>query len=192
MRSLSGPTVAVLNASVLSVIQLVRMDFPSATIALNSSNRDVVFAGVTYRGASGLGEVSPVEDSPGEIKGIQFAMSGVSSESIALALADSPIVQGTPTEIRLAIISAAGAVLDAPLDFSGRLDTMSIEENGDTCTIAVTAESNAVDLLRGVSLTTSNADQQFLFPGDRAFEYVNPQSGQSIVWPTKQYYIDSR
>jgi hypothetical protein len=192
MRSLSVGTIAALSAPVLRIVQLVLMQFPSVTVALASSNFDVVYGGVTYRGAAGLGTISPIDDSPGEIKGLQLQMSGVSSEYLALALADSPEVQGAPITIRLAILSEAGAVLEAPIDWTGYADTMPIEEDAETCTITLTAESSAVDLLHGNALTTSNADQQFLYPGDRAFEYLVSQANVPIVWPTKQYYIASR
>jgi hypothetical protein len=192
MRALSGPVVAALSAPVLTIIQLIYLGFPGLPVALNSSNRDVAFGGTIYRGAAGLGTISQIEDSPGEIKGLQFEISGVPIENLALALADATVVQGAGVFIRLAIMDSDGVVLDAPLDWSGRLDTMSIQEDGETCSVSATAESSAVDLLRGNTLTTSNADQQFLYPGDRAFEWVIPQEGVPIVWPTKQYYIDSR
>ncbi|MNL18358.1 hypothetical protein D3C87_1395010 [compost metagenome] len=66
---------------------------------------------------------------------------------------------------------------------------MSIQEDGETCGIAVTAESSAVDLLRGSPMTYSNVDQQALYPGDRAFEYLNSQIGKPIVWAGKQWLI---
>ena len=192
MRMLSGPAVTAIGGRVLSVAQLIYMEFPGFPIALCSANRDIVYAGNTYRGAAGLGSIAAIDDSPGEVKGIQLEMSGVPIENIALALDDADIVQGTPIAIRLAILSAAGQVLDAPLDWLGRLDTMSIQENGDTCSIAVTAESTAVDLLRGNALTTSDADQRSLHPGDRAFEYIISQANVPIVWPTKQLFIAMR
>ncbi|CAA2107620.1 hypothetical protein [Variovorax paradoxus] len=191
MRIIAGPALAAMSAAQLAIAQLVYMGFPGLPIALNNWNLPLVYGGVTYMGAAGLGSISPIEDSPGEIKGLQFEMSGVPIENLALALADSTIVQGTPISIRLAIVSGA-QVLDAPLDWTGLIDTMSIQEDGNTCSIAVTAESTAVDLLRGTSLTTSDADQRFLYPGDRAFEYIVSQANVPIVWPTKQYYIDSR
>jgi len=192
MRTLSGGVVSALNESVVYLAQLVAMQFPSVLVALSTSTRDIVFGGVTYRGAAGLGTINQIEDSPGEIKGLQLEMSGVPSEYLALALSDATVVQGASLTIRLAILNAAGQVLDAPIDWVGRLDTMSIEEDGDTCTVGVTAESSAVDLLRGNALTTSDSDQRFLYPGDLAFQYVIPQQNVPIVWPTKQYYIDSR
>jgi hypothetical protein len=192
MRALAAPVIAELNKAELTIVQLIVMQFPSLTVALNSSNRDVFFDGVTYLGAAGLGKISEIEDSPGEIKGLQFEMSGVPTNNIALALSESNVVQGAVTVIRLAILNSAGQVLDAPIDWSGRLDTMTIQEDGGTCSIGATAESSAVDLLRGNSLTTSNADQQFLYPGDRAFEYVVSQASQPVVWPTKQLFMAMR
>jgi len=189
MKTLTGSAAAALSASVLFMVPLVYMQFPGFPVALNASNRDIDFAGVTYRGAAGLGSISPIDDSPGEIKGLQLTMSGVSTEYISLALDDANIVQGALLTIRLAILSEAGAVLDAPIDWLGRLDAMSIEEDGDTCTISVNAESTAVDLLRGSPLTYSNVDQQSLYPGDRAFEYVLSQANKPIVWAGKQWLL---
>lgn len=189
MKSLSAPVVAALSAPVLSIAQLVYMDFPGLPVGLNSMNRPLTWDGVTYMGSAGLGSVSAIDDSPGEIKGLQFTMSGVPTEYLALALDDAAIVQGSRVTIRLAILDAAGQVVDAPIDWDGRLDTMNIDEDGDTCTIAVTAESSAVDLLRGTPLTYSDVDQKSLYPGDRAFEYVIPQANKPIVWAGKQWLL---
>lgn len=188
MRSFSAATVAALGGAELSIVQLVYMGFAGFPVAMAEANFDIEFAGVTYRGAAGLGTISPINDAPGEIKGLQFAMSGVPVENIALALSDASIVQGAPVVIRLAIMSG-GILLDAPVDWAGRLDTMSIQEDGDTCTIAVTAESSAVDLLHGSPLTYSHVDQQALYPGDMAFEYVLPQANKPIVWAGKQWLL---
>jgi len=193
VRSVSPSFAAALAGQAPQVAQLVAMYFPSGPVALNSMNRPLDFGGVTYRGAAGLGEINQIENSTGtEIKGLQLTMSGLAAEMMALALADATVVQGVRLVIRLALTGSDGFIIDAPVDWDGYLDTMSIDADGETCTISVTAESSAVDLLRGNSMTTSNADQQALYPGDRALEYIVSQSGVPVVWPTKQYYIDSR
>lgn len=189
MRSLSGPAVAALGQPTVPLVQLVLLSF-SPPIALNTSNWDLTFGGVVYKGAYGIGSISEIEDSPGEIKGLQFTLSGVDSANISLAMDDAAVVQGTPVTIRTAVLDGSTyQIVDAPIEWSGTLDTMSIVEDGDTCTIQVTAESSAVDLLRGSALTYSNADQQALYPGDRAFEYVLPQSNSPFVWPSRDWFI---
>jgi hypothetical protein len=80
------------------------------------------------------------------------------------------------------------AVLDAETEWSGLGDTMTLTEDGDQCTVSATAESSAVDLLRGIPLTYTDADQQTLHPGDSAFQFVNQQAEQPIVWPDKAYF----
>lgn len=189
MRSLDPSAVAALSAKTLGLATLVHMAFPTA-IRLASANVDIQAPSGLYRGAGALGQISQIDDSPGEIKGLNFALSGVPSEYIALALDDAGIVQGTPVTIRTAIFDGETyALCDEPIVWTGRLDTMSIEEDGDTCTIAATAESTAVDLLRGNPLTYSDADQKMLYPGDRAFEYLVGQINKPIVWPDKMWFI---
>jgi hypothetical protein len=190
VKTYSAPVLAALAAGDVVVVQLVELQFPSGTVALNTSNWNLVWGGVTYLGAYGLGSVSPIKDSPGEIQGISFTLSGGDSTSIALALDASAEVQGTPAIIRTAILDTNSfQILDAPIDWAGTLDTMSIEEDNNQATISATAESAAVDLLRGNLSTYSDADQQALFPGDVAFEYVVSQVDQTVVWPAREYFF---
>ena len=190
MRSLAAPVLAALASGAVSIAQLVRIQFTSGDVLLNSSNWDLAWDSLTYQGAYGLGSVSPVTDQPGEVQGITLAMDGGDSSRIALALDDADEVQGAVCTIRTAIISTTDyTVLDAPVDWIGKCDTMSIGEDGLQAEIRVSAESNAVDLLRGTPATLSDADQQALFSGDRAFEYVVSQIDQPVVWPSREFFF---
>lgn len=189
MKSLSAGTIAALSAPTVPLVQLVYMAFSPTPIALNTSNMELVFGGVTYKGAGALGAINAIDDSPGEVKGLNLQLIGVDSAYIALALDDAAVVQGTPVTIRTAILdSSTYQIVDAPLEWSGRLDTMTIEEDGETCTIAVSAESSAVDILRGSALTYSDADQKLLYPGDLAFAFVNSEANTPVVWPSKLWF----
>lgn len=187
MRSLSAPTLAALAGGQLAIVQLVRMAFASP-ISLNTSNLNLVWDGVTYLGAGALGATGQIDDSPGEVKGLNFQLIGVDSAYIALALDDAAVVQGTDVTIRTAILDSTYAVVDAPIEWVGKLDSMNIEEDGETCTISVSAESSAVDILRGGPLTYSDADQRSLYGSDRAFEFILSQANTPIVWPSKLWF----
>jgi hypothetical protein len=190
VKTYTASVLAALAADHVVVVQLVELQFPSGTVALNTSNWNLVWDGVTYLGAYGLGSVSPIKDSPGEIQGTSFTLSGGDSSSIALALDATGEVQGTPAIIRTAILDTTTfQILDALIDWAGTLDTMSIEEDNNQATISATAESAAVDLLRGNLSTYSDADQQALFSGDLAFEYVVSQVDQPVVWPAREYFF---
>ena len=190
MRTLSPAVVAAFASSNVVLVQLIHMAFTTGAIALNTSNWDLEFAGVTYKGAYGLGSVSATVDKPGEVQGLQLDLAGGSAASVSLALDDSDVVQGTLLTIRTAVLDAATyAILDAPIDWIGRLDTMSIVEDGTQAAVRVTAESAAVDLLRGSVKNYTDGDQQQISAGDRAFEYVVDQADKQIVWPAREYFL---
>lgn len=187
MKTLSAPVLAVLAGSVVPLVQLIRLDFGSGTIALNTSNLTLTWAGVVYVGAAGLGTIQAINDAPGEIKGLQFTMSGTSANAVSLALDGADEWQGTPVTILTAILDPTTyAVLDAETEWAGLGDTMTLTEDGEQCTVSATAESSAVDLMHGIPLTYTDADQQTLHPGDTAFQYVNQQAEQPVVWPDRQ------
>lgn len=189
MRTIDSDAVTAMAGAAVALVQLVRIAPPSGDVLLASSNRDVVFDGLTYKGAFGLGSVSTITDKAGEAQGLSLQLAGGASATIAMALDAADEVQGAAVTIRSAIIDIAdGAVLDAPIDWAGRADVMSIQEDGDTATVSLTAESNAVTLLRGTPSTYSHADQIALYAGDRAFEYVVSQADQVVVWPAREFF----
>ncbi len=188
MRSLGAPVLAALSQGSVALVQLIELAF-SSPVRLNTSTMNITFGGNTYTAAAGLGQIGAIEDSPGEIKGLQFTLSGVAASSISLALDSADEWQGVPVTIRTAILDAEYQVVDAPIEWTGTGDTMSLSEDGETAVVTATAESSAVDLLRGHPLTTSDVDQQTVSPGDRAFEYVTSQADQPVVWPSREWFM---
>jgi len=188
MKNLSAPTLAALSSGQLAIVQLIYFAFSTTPVALNTSTWDLDFGGVTYKGARGLGTVSPVNDKPGEVEGLTFELFG-DAASVALALDEANLVQGTVCTIRTAILnSETYQILDAPLEWVGRLDIMSISEDGETCAISVTAESKAADLISGNSWLYTVEDQARVNPYDGAFKYVVDQVDKPIIWPAKAFY----
>lgn len=189
MRSLSAPVLSALASGSVALVQLIRMDFSTTPVYLNSSTWDLLFGGITYKGAYGLGQISAVTDKPGEVQGISIELHGADAARISLALDDSDIVQGTPISIRTAIIDTATyTILDAPVEWTGTMDTMSIAEDGQTASISVNCESKAVDLLRGNAWMYTDADQRVVSATDGSFKYVVDQIDKPIVWPSREYF----
>lgn len=190
MKTYSAAVRAALSSGNLALVQMAHMAFPSGTIALNQSTWNLTWAGVTYSGAYGLGAVSQITDKPGEVQGVTLQLNGGDPLRVALALDGAGEVQGTPLKLRTALIETSTyTILDAPIDWTGKLDTMSLSEDGDTATISVTAESSAVDLLRGTPSAYSDADQKALYATDKAFEFLVSQAGQRKVWPAREYFL---
>lgn len=188
MRSLAAPVTSALASGSVALVQLVYLGF-STPIALNTSTWDLTWSGTTYLGAHGLGQISAVSDKPGEVQGITLELAAGEGTMIALALDDADLVQGTPCIIRTAIIDTASyQILDAPLEWTGTLDTMAIAEDGNQASIRVTAESRAVDLLRGSPWMYNDADQVALNATDRSFKFVVDQIDKPVVWPAKSWF----
>lgn len=190
MKTLSAPTLAALGGGSVAIVQLVYLGF-STPLALNSSTWDLSWAGTTFKGAYGLGQLSAITDKPGEVQGISLELAGGDSAVISLALDDADLVQGTPCVIRTAILDTASyQILDAPIEWTGTLDTMAIAEDGTQASIRVSAESRAVDLLRGTPWFYNDADQTAnpATSTDRAFKYVVDQIDKPVVWPAKSWF----
>ena len=189
MRTLSAPVLAALAGGSVAIATIIKLDFVSTTIALNTSTWNLAFGGTTYLGSYGLGQISAIADKPGEAAGITLELHGSDAARISLALDDADLVQGTPCTIRTAIIDTTTyQILDAPVEWVGYLDTMAIGEDGTSATIAVTAESRAVDLLRGNVWTFTDAEQRVVNAADGSFKYVVDQIDKPIVWPTKAFF----
>lgn len=190
MKTYSATVLAALASNSLALAALVNIAVPGGAISLNTSNWDLVWSGTTYKGAFGLGSISEISDAPGETQGLTLTLNGGDPTRISLALDATDVIQGSPVTIRTAIIETSTyTVLDAPIEWTGKADTMAISEDGETATITLTVESQAIDLLRGNLKMFSHVDQQALFAGDRAFEYVVSQADQPVVWPSREFFF---
>jgi hypothetical protein len=188
MKTFGSSVNAALTSGSLAIVQLVHMAFSTGEVFLNTSTWNLDYDGNTYRGAYGLGTISAVTDKPGEIQGLTLELFADAAH-VSLALDDAGVVQGTVCTIRTAIIETTNyTVLDAPVEWLGTLDTMSIAEDGEKAVIRVSAESRGVDLLRGNPWTYSNPEQRILSASDGSFRFIVDQIDKRIVWPAKAFF----
>lgn len=191
MRTLSSPTMAALAGRSVAVAQLVEMDL-TPPLFLNTTGWDLTWSGQTYVGTYGVGSIDAIEDTTGDIKGLKFSTPAIVSSDLAAALAGMPM--GAAVRLKTAIFDPATfQVIDAPLEWAGRLDVPQIAETFDSSgnpqsIVQVTAEHIGIDLMRPSGLLYSNADQLRLYPLDRSFEYIVAQANAVIVWPAASYF----
>jgi len=187
MRTLSTAAAAAMSGSVVLTTILVEMDL-TGPLYLNTSSLDLTLNGVTYLGAGGLGQIDSVKQAGTDLPQIRFTLAGVQATALALALLEP--VQGKRVRIKMAVFDAStGALLDVRLRYAGYLDVMSISDGADSATISVTSESSMLDLLRPKGIYYSDNDQQALYPGDLAFQYVNDQVEAKIAWPAASFFV---
>ncbi len=186
MRTLSAAVAAAIAKPVVPLAQLLFLDL-STPQRLNTSAWDLTWGSFVWSGALGIGKIEQVQDSPGEVSGMQFSLIGVDSAHIATALAEP--LQGKVATLYTAIFDDVSyQVLDAYVEWSGFLDQMPIREQGNEAMIAVTAEHAGIDLIRPRVVKYSAADQARIDATDRAFEFVVDQAERPIVWPASTYF----
>jgi hypothetical protein len=192
MRTLDSATLTALAGGNVGLAQLVEMSL-SYEWRINTSSWNLTWNSLTYLGVqAALGRIDVIDESPGEVKGLRFELPAVASADRAIALAEP--VQGKTVIVRTAIFDASTfAILEAPIEWEGRLDTMSIvqrEVNPGTVVpvVQVTAEHIGIDLLRPSGYQYTKQDQLRRYPGDLSFEYVTAQSDQQIVFPAASFF----
>lgn len=161
----------------------VEMAFDSGTVRLWTGYGDRTIGGVggdTYVGAGellniqGLGEVADLS-----AKAITISLSGVAASLVSLALQEP--YQRRPCRVYFGTV-------DVPLVvevFSGQLNTMNIEDSGETSTIAVVVDSKLVELERASNRRYTRESQRSRYSDDKFFNYVAKLQDREIVWGRK-------
>lgn len=156
--------------------------FDGGTVRLWTGYGNLTLNGETFVGAGALLGISDYEETANvEAKGLTFSLSGIESSILSLALGEP--YQGRVCNLYLGAVDDAGALVSDPYTlFSGLMDTMTIEEAGETCTVAVSAESRMVLLTRAKERRYTHQDQQAEYPDDLGLEFVAALQDRQIVW----------
>lgn len=157
----------------------VELQFDSGTVRLWNGYGDLAFGGNTYSGTGQLLSISQVEENA-EIgaKGVSMVLSGLNSTILSYALNENYQYR----IVNIYVGSIASGTASAYKAFSGRMDVMSISEDGESCTITLTAESRLIDLERPRVRRWTSEDQKALYPGDLGFDFVNSLQEAEIKW----------
>lgn len=166
-------------------IHLVELAFdaPTGTIYLTSAPCSVAWGGQTYLGLGGLLGVGDVTETVELVQqSVSVSLTGVDQTYIALLLTEDYLDR--PLRIYRGFIDDAGAVVVDPcLMFEGGMDNPVIEEDpsSGTCVVGLEAVSAQVGKGRLPGRHTNHEEQQFYFPGDKAFEFVSAIA-RDVTW----------
>lgn len=161
----------------------------STDVYLTTAGWDIRWSSQVWQRSLGVLDVAPVEDTLEEAPSYTFALSGVVTETISLAL-NSAEWKSKPVTLSTGIATCDGELVfvDSSTMFTGRLSALNIEDSDDEARVTAIAEPLYVDLYRPRNLRYTNADQQRLHPGDRGCEYVVDQADRPIVWPARSFW----
>jgi hypothetical protein len=86
---------------------------------------------------------------------------------------------------RIKDVSVVFDVTDVVEIFSGSLNTMQIEDSGESSTIEVMVDSKLVELERASNRRYTRESQRSRYPDDKFFNYVAKLQDSEIVWGRK-------
>ena len=153
----------------------VELMFDSGALRVWSGIGDKSIGGQTYTGTGSLLSVGGIEESDGlSAPGASISLSGVDSSLVSLAIQEP--YQNRDCRILL------GSGDDFFEIFSGFMDVMTIEDNGETCIINLTVESRLIILDRKVPLRYTQETQNSLYPGDTFFSTVASLQDKKVDW----------
>lgn len=153
----------------------VELMFDSGALRIWSGIGDKSIGGQTYTGTGSLLSVGGIEESDGlSAPGASISLSGVDSSLVSLAIQEP--YQNRDCRILL------GSGDDFFEIFSGFMDVMTIEDNGETCIINLTVESRLIILDRKVPLRYTQETQNSLYPGDTFFSTVASLQDKKVDW----------
>lgn len=181
-RSLPAALFTELNADELRPFYAVQFFFDSGTIGFWTGLGELEANNFTFFGGFGvLGISNSKENSDLSADGMTVTLNGLESSIVSLALQEN--YRGRFCKIFLGALGSNFApVSDLYQIFLGRMDTMTIQEDGATATIQLTIENVLIDLERPRLRKYTNEEQLSRFAGDNSFETVAALQDKEITW----------
>jgi len=180
-RGLTNDMVTEVSASQLSPILLASLSF-ATPVHIWTGYGTITVGSTAYLGIGTLGSISPVEETTDlAARGISMQLSGVPTAMLAVALTEN--YQGRECSVLFGALQSSGALVSSPVTiFSGRMDVMSINDDGQNATIGMSAENKLVDFRRPREVRYTDQEQKNLFPSDKGLEFVTAIQEKQIYW----------
>jgi len=184
-RSIGSAFGTQLTSGSLRPFYAIKMNFISGTLLLATTYADLVIGGNTYLGTGNIIGVSPItETSDTRASGLEIVLNGLDTSILSAGLTED--TQGMVVEVYFGVLtttSNADAVVDTPYQiFSGFIDSMVLEENGEESSLKFTVENKLITLEIPTDRRYTDQDQQNFFSGDKGCNFVTSLQDKSVAW----------
>lgn len=181
-RSLTSGMQTAVTADLVRPIVLVQCAFDSGNLNLWNGIGTLTVSSVDYVGAGTLLSIGEIaESSELQANGLTVSLSGITDPLLAKARDED--YQGRELKVLLGIINEDGTVsVDPVVVFSGFMDTMVLNDGGETATIQVTVENRLIEFERTRVRRYTAEDQKIDYPNDKGLEFVAEMAEKEIVW----------
>ena len=174
-RNITAALISAFQGRSVDLFAAVELFFDSGTLRLWTGIGDRTIGGNVYTGSGSLLSISGIEEASDlSARGATVSLSGIDSSLVSLAISE-------PYQNRVCKIYL-GSGGDYFESFSGFMDTMTINDSGDSCEIAIAVESKLIVLERIVPLRYTQETQVQRYPTGTFFSYVTSLADKSIIW----------
>ena len=181
-RNLTAGFLAEITSSALKPFYAIKAEFQEGDIRLWTGYGEITINAETYTGSGTLLNISKVEETS-EIKAtsLSVALSGVDS-SVLNAAVNAQYQNRTLTLFLGMLDTNYSVISDVYQLFQGRMDTMTINDAGETSSIVLSVESRLIDLEKPNEKRYTAEEQKTLFSTDKGLEFVTDLQDKEIIW----------
>lgn len=174
-RTVPSALLTALGQSEVELFYAVELNFDSAPIRLWTGYGDKTIGVDTYTGSGNLLTIDGIDEvNDLSARSVGLSLSGVPNSLVSLALQE-------PYQRRSCKIYLGSG--DSTIEiFSGLMNTMTIEDSGESSVINLTVESKLIELERSSNWRYTSESHKQRNSGDEFFEYVSGLQDVSIVW----------
>lgn len=159
----------------------VEMLFDSGDVRFWTGIGDITANSETWQGAGTVLSISnSTENTELSADGLSLTFSGLDSSFVAISLTEN--YRGRVAKVYIGALSDGAPVSDLYQVFGGRMDTMTINENGQTATLSITLENVLIDLERPRVRLLTNEEQLLRYAGDNSLDQVANLQDRQIAW----------
>ena len=183
-RGLSAGFITAADAGTVYPALLASFDFSGGQVNVWSGTGNLSWNSLTFAGVGDFSGISAIEET-GETRanGLSFRLNGIPSSLVSTILTENYRNRTCTVYLGLFASLTATSPITAPATmFVGRMDQAFMEDDGNTASINLTAESRLVDLQRTRERRYTDEDQQAAYSGDVGFEYVAGLQDKDLLW----------
>lgn len=175
-RTVPSALLTALAQSEVDLWYAVEFNFDSGPVRFWTGVGDKTIGVDTYTGTGNLLSIGGIDEVADlSAKSLSLSLSGVPSSLVSLALQE-------PYQRRSCTVYL-GSGSNTPIEiFSGLMNTMQIEDSGESSVISLTVESKLIELERGSNWRYTEQSHKSRNSGDTFFDFVAGLQDVSIVW----------
>lgn len=181
-RSLPAALATQFAADELKPFYAVELGFDSGTLRFWTGLGEITANSVTWDGAGMVLSISsPNEGIDLSADGITISFAGLDTSIIGVVLTQN--YRNRSAKVFIGALDATNQpVSDLYQVFAGRIDIMSIEEDGQTATVVMSVENVLIDLERPRSRKLTDEEQRKRFFDDPSLSKIGKLQDRQISW----------